>query len=263
MSETSHLGNISIVLNRPRYPENIGAAARAMCNMGLGNLVLVCPENFDRPRTLTLATHAAAGVIHEVQVFNDLQSALAVFGYVAGTTARLGSRRRVIVSPEKMAAQIMPVCQNNRAAVIFGPEDRGLTNEELRLCHGLVNIPTAGFSSLNLAHSVMVVCYELFKASLAPAKNFSPRLATRHELDAMYDQLKDSLVRINFIQPDNPDHWMDRFRRFFSRLPLRAAEVTIIRGICRQINWYAAKCYKDGKSGRKPDPALGLDPDDQ
>lgn len=261
--QTANLENIAIVLNRPRYPENIGAAARAIKNMGMRELVLVSPEDYDFARVFTLATHAAADVIHNIKVYEDLQTALSEFGYVAGTTARLGSRRRVILSPEKMAARLMPVCQNNRAAVIFGPEDRGLTNEELRLCHGLINIPTAGFSSLNLAHSVMVVCYELFKASLAPAKGFSPRLATRHELDAMYAQLKDTLVRIGFIQADNPEHWLDRFRRFFSRLPLRAGEASLICGVCRQIDWYAAKCYRDGKSGRKPDPELGLDKDDQ
>lgn len=262
MNATSLLQNISIVLNRPRYPENIGAAARAMCNMGMRHLVLVRPENFDRYRALTLATHAAAEVIHNARVYEDLKSALAEFGYVAGTTARLGSRRQMIVSPEKMAGRLIPICQNNRVAVLFGPEDRGLTNPELRYCHGLVNIPTAEFSSINLAHSVMIVCYELFKAGMSPPREFAPRLATRHELDAMYEQLKETLVRISFIQADNPDHWLDRFRRFFSRLPLRSGEVSLVRGVCRQINWYAAKCYKDAKAGRSPDPALGIAPED-
>lgn len=263
MKQTADLENIAIVLNRPRYPENIGAAARAMRNMGLRELILVNPENFDSYRALTLATHAAADVVHGIRIYENLTEALSGFGYVAGTTARLGSRRQSIVSPETMAERIIPLCENNRAAVVFGPEDRGLTNEELRLCHGLVNIPTTGFSSVNLAHSVTVICYELFKAGLAPPAEFAPRLATRHELDIMYDQLKDTLVRIGFIQADNPDHWLDRFRRFFSRLPLRAGEVSLIRGICRQINWYAGKCYKDGKYGKKPDPALGINEDDQ
>ncbi|MFP4194201.1 MAG: RNA methyltransferase [Desulfosalsimonas sp.] len=261
--QTANLENIAIVLNRPRYPENIGAAARAMKNMGMRELVLVNPENFDFARALTLATHAAADVVRKVRVHDSLAGALSEYGYVAGTTARLGSRRRSTVSPETMANRIMPLCENNRTAVLFGPEDRGLTNEELRLCHVLVNIPAARFSSLNLGHSVMVICYELFKAGLAPRQEFSPRLATRHELDIMYAQLKDTLVRIGFIQADNPEHWLDRFRRFFSRLPLRAAEVNLIRGICRQIDWYAGKCYKDGKYGKKPDPALGLDTDEQ
>lgn len=156
MDQTSSIKNIAIVLNRPRYPENIGAAARAMRNMGLRNLVLVNPENFDSYRPLTLATHAAADVVNGIRICEDLEEALSEFGYVAGTTARPGSRRRTVASPETMAGRIMPICKNKRIAVVFGPKDRGLTNEELRLCHGLINIPTAEFSSLNPAHSVMV-----------------------------------------------------------------------------------------------------------
>jgi tRNA/rRNA methyltransferase len=67
----------------------------------------------------------------------------------------------------------------------------------------------------------------------------------------MYDQLKDILVRINYINPENPDYWINKLRRFFSRLQLRAKEVSIIRGICRQIDWYGKKCYKDGKNMRQ------------
>jgi tRNA/rRNA methyltransferase len=64
----------------------------------------------------------------------------------------------------------------------------------------------------------------------------------------MYAHVKDILVRINYINPENPDYWMNRLRYFFSRINLRAAEVSIIRGICRQINWYSRKCYIDGKN---------------
>jgi tRNA/rRNA methyltransferase len=139
--------------------------------------------------------------------------------------------------------------------LLFGPEDRGLTNEELRLCHALVNIPTAQFSSLNLAQAVMVLSYELFKASLPEPGTATPRLATRIELDGMYGQIKDILVRINYIQPENPDYWMNKIRHFFSRLQLRGGEVSIIRGICRQIQWYAGKCHQDGVQGRPAPPS--------
>lgn len=264
MKQNENLEKIAIVLNRPRYSENIGAAARAMHNMGLRNLVLVNPENFDADRALTLATHAAADVVKQIRVYPDLEEALSEFGYVAGTTARLGNRRRAAVGPQTIAERLMTICENNRAAVVFGPEDRGLTNEETRLCHCLVNIPTARFSSLNLAHSVMVVCYELFKAGLEPAsESAAPRLATRRELDIMYAQLKETLVRIGFIQADNPEHRLDSFRRFFSRFPLRAGEASLIRGLCRQIHWYGCKCYRDGKHGIKHDPAPGTDEDNQ
>ena len=246
MPHAIRLDHVAVVLNRPRYPENIGSAARAACNMGVGKLVVVAPENCDLKRVLTLATHAAAHVVEDMDVFDDLSEALAPYHWVVGTTARLGGERQVVLSPPRMAEELAPITRHNRVALLFGPEDRGLTNEELRNCHQLVNIPTAQFSSLNLAQAVMVICYELFKASLPPARESTPRLASRIELDGMYDQVKDILVRIDYIQPQNPDYWMNKLRRFFSRVQLRAGEVSIIRGICRQINWYAGKCYQDG-----------------
>jgi tRNA/rRNA methyltransferase len=253
------LGNVAVVLNRPRYPENIGAAARAVRNMGIGQLVVVAPEKCDLDRVLTLATHAAMDVVEQMLYFEDLADALAPYNYVVGTTARLGGQRLTISSPAQMAQQLIPISQENQVAIVFGPEDRGLTNEEIRLCHHLVTIPTAQFSSLNLAQAVMVLCYELFKAGLPPAKNLTPRLATRLELDGMYDQIKDILVRINYIQPEHPDYWMNKLRRFFNRMELRAGEVSIIRGICRQINWYAGKCYRDGAQGTPPPISSGQD----
>jgi tRNA/rRNA methyltransferase len=253
MTTRIDLKHVAIVLNRPRYPENIGSAARAACNMGIGRLVVVNPENFDINRIATLATHAAATVVDNIIRCDNLQSALGSFQYVVGTTARLGGERQTVTSPAQMAQSLVTISRENAVALLFGPEDRGLTNAEIRLCHLLVNIPTAEFASLNLAQAVMVLCYELFKASIPEPKAFAPRMASRMELDGMLDQVKDILVRINYIQPENPDYWMNKLRRFFSRLQLRAAEVSIIRGICRQINWYAGKCHADGANG-KPSP---------
>jgi len=92
----------------------------------------------------------------------------------------------------------------------------------------------------------MIMCYVIFTAYREEDAKFTPRLATRHELDGMYAQLRDILVRINYISPENPDHWMNRVRQFFTRMEIRAREVSMIRGICRQINWYGKKCYEDG-----------------
>ena len=246
MAERINLDNITIVLQQPRYPENIGSAARAVSNMGIGRLHVVNPENADPGKIHKLATHAAAAVVERIRTFPDLKTALAEFNYVVGTTARVGGQRPVLNSPEVMAAKLVPLSMENRIAVVFGPEDRGLTNEDLRLCHQLVHIPTAEFSSINLAQSVMILSYEIFKASLKDVDAFAPRLANRHELDGMYDQVKEVLVRINYINPENPDYWMNKIRRFMTRLQLRAREVSIVRGICRQIDWYAGKNYRDG-----------------
>jgi tRNA/rRNA methyltransferase len=241
------LDNVTVVLQRPRYPENIGAAVRAALNMGITRLSVVEPENWIPDRVHLLATHAAREAVEKVKRFESLAEAVADMHYVVGTTARKGRHRQTLHSPRKLAKDLAAISRNNRIAVVFGPEDRGLSNEDLRLCHTVLTIPTADFASINLAQSVMIVCYELFTAHCKEPKVPIPRLAVRHELEGMYESLKEILVRISYIQPQNPDYWMDRIRQFCSRFPLRAAEVSIIRGICRQINWYGGKCYEDGR----------------
>ncbi|MBI5591268.1 MAG: RNA methyltransferase [Deltaproteobacteria bacterium] len=246
------LDHITIVLQRPRFPENIGAAARAMRNMGIRRMIVVEPENYDLSRVLKMATHVAADVVQEIRIAQDLRQALSPFHMVVGTTARLGGEREVVQSPSRIADRLISLSRENTIAVVFGPEDRGLSNEDLRLCHELVNIPTAEFSSLNLAQAVMVMCYELYTAdgNKPLTEPNAPRLATRHELDGMYDQLRDILVRISYINPENPDYWMNKIRRFFTRMQLKAGEVSIIRGICRQIDWYGKNAVKmaDGQN---------------
>ena len=254
MPDKINLQNIAIVLQGTRYPENIGAAARAMLNMGIERLILVDPQNYDLARINKMATHAASVVVERLEVYDTLKEALAGFNYVVGTTARLGGQRKVVGSPAKLAQKLAPLSDQNRIAVLFGPEDRGLSNVDIRSCHTLVNIPTAEFSSLNLAQAVMVTCYELFRFSLDKPGEFAPRLANQHELEAMYDQLKDVLMRISFINSDNPDYFMNNLRHFFTRMQLRAKEVQIIRGICRQVNWYGKKCYEDGLKQRQGEP---------
>jgi len=246
MPEKINLKNVAIVLHRTRHPENIGAAARAICNMGIGQLVVVDPQNCDLTKICRLATHASLNVVEQMEVCDTLEEALADFNFVVGTTARLGGQRKVVSSPAKLGPKLFSISQGNRIAILFGPEDRGLTNVDIRFCDILVNIPTAEFSSLNLAQAVMIMCYELFSFSCGKPGEFAPRLANRYELEAMYEQLKDVLTRVSFINPDNPDYFMNNLRHFFSRMQLRAKEVRIVRGICRQIIWYGKKCYQDG-----------------
>jgi len=232
------LNNIAIVLHRPRYPENIGAAARIVKNMGIGQLVVVAPSDCDLTRILKMATHNAEDVIARMDIFDELRDALALYQYIVGTTARTGSHRQTIKNPRIMAEELAPITRNNRVAVLFGPEDRGLTNFELKYCQSLVTIPTADFSSINLAQAVMILAYELRMATVEAPKAFEPRLATSRELEGMYDHLQETLKKIDFINSENPDYWMMSVRRFLGRIGLRARETRMIRGICRQIDWY-------------------------
>lgn len=251
MSSKIRLDNIAIVLHQPRHPENIGAAARAMRNMGIRQLVVVDPQNYDPEKVLKLATHVAVDLVENIMFCANLKEALSLFGYVVGTTARLGGQRQGLSSPAKIAVKVVEISLENRIAILFGPEDKGLSNEDIRYCHEMATIPASDFSSLNLAQAVMIMCYEIFNAGLQEAEEFIPRLASRHELDGMYEQLRDVFVKISFINPENPDFWMNRIRHFFTRLQLQAKEVSIIRGICRQINWYGEKRYADGLKMRQ------------
>ena len=254
------LDNISIVLHKPRYSENIGAVARSMRNMGINHLVVVDPPKYELEKVVKLATHVALDIIENIKFFTNLQDALAPYNYVVGATARLGGQRQIISSPSQLAQKLIAISKENRIAILFGTENRGLTNEDIRYCHTLVNIPTAELPSINLAQAVMILCYEIFMASRQETEEHVPRLARRHELDGMYAQLKDILIRINYINPENPDYWMNKLRHFFTRLQLRAKEVSMIRGLCRQVNWYADKCYQNGLNQRPNTPAQEKEP---
>ncbi|MBM4275418.1 MAG: RNA methyltransferase, partial [Deltaproteobacteria bacterium] len=207
------LERVAIVLYRPRLPENIGAAARAACNMGLSRLVVVAPEDLDQERLTRMATPAAAQLLARMEVHDDLAPALAPFQYIVGTTARLGGAvRQELLSPREAAARLVGLSRHNDIALLFGPENWGLTNHELRLCHALTTIPTGECSSLNLAQAVMVMAYEVFTAGRA-GREFEPRLANSRELETMYAMLQETLVKINFISHQNPEYWMHNVRR--------------------------------------------------
>ncbi len=235
------LENIAIVLNEPHFPENIGAAARAAKNMGIRRLTLVNPIDCDLPRILKMATHGAEDVVSAMEIHNSLEDALAPFAHVVGTTARIGSHRQSVRDAAQVARELVGITQKNQVAILFGTESRGLANEHLKYCDTLVTIPTADFTSINLAQSVMIVAYEIFRAASEDRELFVPRLANKRELEGMYSHLEDTLVKINFINPENPEYWMMNIRKFFSRLNLRGRDIRIIRGICRQIDWY---CHK-------------------
>ena len=232
------LTNVTIVLKGPKFPGNVGSAARCAMNMGIGSLIVVGNRDLDDEAMRQMATHESKRIIDGMRHFDTLDEALAEFNWVVGTTARQGSGRGPAVSPRRMAAELTAVSEANRIALLFGPEDRGLTNDDLRFCQTVVTIPTSGFKSLNLSHAVMIVCYELFVARLdEPAKPL-PKLASSRELEGMYTQLKAILQAIGFLNPENPDYWMMHIRRLLARTTLQARDVKIIRGICRQIEWY-------------------------
>ncbi|MFC1827873.1 RNA methyltransferase [Thermodesulfobacteriota bacterium] len=240
------LDNITIVLMEPKYPENIGAAARCAMNMGISRLIIVRDEAPDQEKMLKMATHKAAHLIEQLERFKYLEEALAPFSHVVGTSARQGRKRRIENSPRYMPDAILPLLENNQVALLFGPEHRGLTNDDLKYCQTTVTIPTADFSSLNLAQAVAILCYELYWGIMysGKLKQSSPKLASSYELEGMYDHVEELLNRIGFLKTNDSSYWIRNIRQFLGRVNLRAKEARIIRGFCRQFLWYDKQIKK-------------------
>lgn len=244
------LPNLAVILVRPRLSENIGMVARAMANMGAGELLLIQPERWEREKALPLATSQGAPVLDALHVEESLAQALAPFSLAIGGTARSGGLRSHPISPEKAAgAARSAIREGGRAALVFGPEDRGLDNEEASLCTELVRIPTAaGASSLNLAQAVLVLLYECVKADAElpfaprterarerPGGTAHSRRTTLEEEQILFRSLEEALIRIGHLPGDNPAHFMRPVRRFLRKSRLRRHEFDMLMGICRQM----------------------------
>jgi tRNA/rRNA methyltransferase len=166
--------------------------------------------------------------------------------------------RSGVVSLRSAASELVSAAAVNRVAIVFGPEDHGLSNDELKACQRLVTIPTADdYRSLNLAQAVMLVAYELRMAATAGLAKPppAPQRAAARDVEAMLARMADALVEIGFLLADNPDHIMFALREIFGRSGLTPRELDILNGIARQIKWTAgegaATLAKKRASGRK------------
>ena len=227
---------VRIVLVDTSHPGNIGAAARAMKNMGLEQLYLVNPKLFPHADATARAS-GADDILAKAVVYETLDEALAGCSLVVGASARL---RRLSIpqwSPRECAEKIMAEDAGSETAIVFGREHAGLTNEELGRCHQLVHIPcNPEYSSLNLAAAVQVLSYECRLAALAGVvendlnkEDESP--ATADDMTRFYEHLHETLVEIGFLDPENPRIMMQRLRRLFNRARPKEVEMNILRGI--------------------------------
>lgn len=250
--------NIMVVLVQPSHPGNIGAAARALKNMGIPNLRLVAPRCAYPNEQATWRAASATDVLERATVFPDLEAAIADCGLVIGTSARSRRMPWPVLTPRQCANHVVQDAHNNRIALVFGREDVGLSNEELQLCHYHVQIPAnPEYSSLNLAAAVTVICYEVRVAMLdalaasdgeqaqreqrfADDDYYNPDNETEfwdvpkadaHQLDLFYRHLEQTLTDLTFHKPDNPRQLMQRMRRMFMRIRPDAMEINILRGV--------------------------------
>jgi tRNA (cytidine32/uridine32-2'-O)-methyltransferase len=238
---------VRIVLVDTSHAGNIGAAARAMKNMGLRRLYLVNPKLFPHADATARAS-GADDLLAQAIVCTDLDEALAGCALVVGASARLRNLTVPLLDPRQCATQVLEEWAgsgNHEVAILFGREHSGLTNDELGRCHHLVHIPTdPDYSSLNLAAAVQVVSYELRMAcggqslvtGQAAAQVEKPlqtdeALAPAEDMARFYAHLEQTLVEIGFLDPGNPRIMMRRLRRLFNRARPNVVEMNILRGI--------------------------------
>ena len=238
---------ISIVLVEPQSPGNVGMVCRAMKNMGLRQLRLVNPCSTAHPEALKFAV-SARDLLEGAEIYPTLSEALADTPLSVATTRRHGKYRQEICSPREIVGRLCSDAGANRAALVFGREDSGLTTEEVALCRWQATIPTSDeYGSLNLAQAVLIFCYELFGGMNSGGGTESRVLAGGDSLESMYGQMERILLKIGFLNPENPAHLMRSLRRILARAELDEREVAIVRGMMSQIDW-AAKEFK-GKKG--------------
>ena len=242
------LEGLRVVLVNTRFPENVGMAVRACANMGCGDLVLAAPERWIPEKAAPLATPKGLPLLGRVAVVESLEDATADCHLIVGTTARTGGWRRALESPEQAAGEIAAaLARGERAALVFGSEDRGLENAQIERCQRIVTIPTSGeASSLNLAQAVLLLLYECAKAARRLAAEQRGRPAadaegeaspgiTGAESERLMASLRDALLRLDAIHGDNPDYFLMPWRRLFARARLRRHEYDAFMGLCRQI----------------------------
>jgi tRNA/rRNA methyltransferase len=254
--KTSVFQQTRFILVETSHPGNIGAAARAIKNMGFGQLVLLKPRFEDalsHPDALAFAS-GAQDVLQQAQIVDTIEAALQGVHFAAAVSARLREFSPPVLGARELAAHISQtsfVDTNQVAALIFGNERYGLPNEVVEKCQALINIPAnPEYSSLNLAQAVQVLAYECRLAAMdgdqpqaqadsvvksASAIGFRGKSASVEQIEGMYAHLEQALIAIEFLDADNPKKLMPRLKRLFSRTQLEQEEVNILRGIASQI----------------------------
>ncbi len=231
---------IRVVLVNTSHPGNIGAAARAIKNMGMSRLVLVAPKDFPADQAQWRAA-GALDVLEKAVVVDTLDEAIADCRLVVGTSAR---GRRIpwpLVSPRECGDKVYSEAKNNEheVAIVFGREDRGLTNEELHKCQYHVHIPAnPGYSSLNIAAALQVIVYEVRMSALAAEAGkpisfdeWDMPPAAQKDIEHYFEHLQKTLETLGFLEEGNPRQTLTRLRRLYGRARPDQMEMNILRGV--------------------------------
>ena len=240
--------NIRIVLVEAQGPLNVGSVARIMKNMGLNHLVLVNPQcDPYGAEARQMAVHGVE-ILENATIVPTLPEALKGCQRAIATTSLDRSLPIHLESPK----QSLPWLLGYSAALIFGREDRGLTNVELNYAQRFVRIQSDNsYSSLNLAQAVAICCYELYQAQLNQdsTPQGQPNCDSGASLDileAYYQDLETILLKIGYLYPHTASSRMEKFRRLYNSAHPSSQEVAMLRGMIRQINWALSNSCSDG-----------------
>ncbi|HLU99930.1 MAG TPA: RNA methyltransferase [Acidobacteriota bacterium] len=232
------LDNCTIVLVEPLNAGNVGSAARAMKNMGLERLKLVRPVELDSECEKMAV--GAIDIIERAAHYDHLDAALKEENVVIGATSSRGrTARRQIYTPRSIAPLVWDYARHQRVAIVFGPERGGLSQDQLARCQYLLTIPAdPAAPTLNLAQSVLVVAYEIANFEGEIAAQQTQNLASHAEREMMFEHVQEVLLKVGFLDPNNPDHIMRSIRRFLGKADLTPRDVRILRGVMSQMDWY-------------------------
>jgi TrmH family RNA methyltransferase len=251
---TDHAQRFVVVLNQTQDVVNIGTAVRAMMNMGLRRLRLVAPADYDAHRISGIA-HGSEAVLERAEFYDTLEDALADCSYAVGTTARRRTASFVWQHPRDASTDLIRIASEREAlgpvAIVFGREDRGLSNEDLDRCDRLLVVPTdPTYSSLNLAQAVLLVTYELWLAAEygapeLPLPKRTSEPATPRQISDLFKDSHDTLAAIDFFKKRKPEAIMRTVRAVFRRADLNAREATLFRAIMIEVRKYARRAGGD------------------
>lgn len=240
---TEELRRVTVVLDQPQDPVNIGAVVRAMKNMGLSRLHLIQPADFN-PYRIQGVAHTGLDIIESTRIFDGLADGLSGSNLVVGTTARGRSVRRNYRRPREAAGEIIDTVLSGRdVALLLGREDRGLSNEQLDLCDRVVVIPThPEHSSLNLAQAFLLIAYELWVAAGEEQTFKEPRRtasrAGRDELEGLFKEIEASLDAVDFFKAHNVTPIMRTVREVLGRADLDERELLLFKAMAYEIRNY-------------------------
>lgn len=226
--------SISFLLVEPENPDNIGAACRAMKNMGLNDLRLVKPPSDWKRKARTLAV-GAAGMLDSVSVYEDMETAVADAALIVGTSRRYGGRRRLFVPFDRVLEEIRKTAQTKRVIVVFGKESRGLANEHLKACDRVTALPTADeFPSINLAQAVMLMAYSLLEQDCRRTRATEHEFLSRAEVSDAIRHFTAAVSALGY-KPVLVNRIRATFHGILKRSSLVSSEAKMIKGISRRI----------------------------